>query len=207
MEETNNNNYFDALNSVNVSDKVEKKNGLNYLSWAWAWSELKERHPDANYMVYENPDTHYPMFTDGKTAMCKVGVTVNGIEHVEWLPVMDLRNNSKPLESITSFDVNKTIQRCLTKAIARHGLGLYIYAGEDLPEDCDEEAPSVKPAPIPGDEEKASASNVDLIVKLAGRKNYTKDDLESMFKVKLDSLTLKQARELYQKVSALRPQG
>jgi hypothetical protein len=67
----------------------------------------------------------------------KTGVTVNGIEHIEYLPVMDFRNKSIPLESVTSFDVNKTIQRSLTKAVARHGLGLYIYAGEDLPEETD----------------------------------------------------------------------
>lgn len=65
----------------------------------------------------------------------KTGVTVNGVEHIEYLPVMDFKNRSIPLESVTSFDVNKAIQRSLTKAVARHGLGLYIYAGEDLPEE------------------------------------------------------------------------
>lgn len=133
-------NYFSVLNAINVNGKTEKKNGLTYLSWAWAWGEVKKLHPDATYTVYENADGlnyHH----DGKTAWVKTGVTVNGIEHIEYLPVMDHRNKSIQLSAITSFDVNKTIQRSLTKACARHGLGLYIYAGEDLPE-SDEPEPT-----------------------------------------------------------------
>ena len=124
---------FEKLNAVNVNSKTEKKNGLTYLSWAWAWQEIKKVDPKATYTVYEN-EVGWNYHTDGRTAWVKTGVTVDGIEHIEYLPVMDFRNKSIPLESITSFDVNKTIQRSLTKACARHGLGLYIYAGEDLPE-------------------------------------------------------------------------
>lgn len=127
------NNYFSMLNSINVNDKTEKKNGLTYLSWAWAWGEAKKLFPDATYTIYENKDGLF-YHTDGMTAWVKTGVTINGIEHIEYLPVMDHRNNSIPVGKVTSFDVNKTIQRSLTKALARHGLGLYIYAGEDLPE-------------------------------------------------------------------------
>lgn len=126
-------NYFKTLNAINVSDKTEKKNGLTYLSWAWAWAEVKKLFPDATYTVYENADGLF-YHTDGMTCWVKTGVTVNGLEHVEFLPVMDHRNRSIPRENVTSFDVNKAIQRSLTKAVARHGLGLYIYAGEDLPE-------------------------------------------------------------------------
>lgn len=129
-----NKNYFEELNKVDVSKKVEKKNGLTYLSWAYAWGELKKRFPDATYTVYEN-DKGWNYFTDEMTCWVKTGVTVNGIEHIEYLPVMDYKNKSIPLGSVTSFDVNKSIQRSLTKAVARHGLGLYIYAGEDLPEE------------------------------------------------------------------------
>lgn len=127
-------NYFVELNAINVSDKIEKKNGLSYLSWAYAWGELKKLHPDASYTIYENKDG-WNYFTDGKTCWVKTGVSVNGLEHIEYLPVMDFKNKSIPLDLITSFEVNKTIQRSLTKAVARHGLGLYVYAGEDLPED------------------------------------------------------------------------
>lgn len=129
---------FETLNAINVNDKAEKKNGLTYLSWAWAWAELKKVCPEATYTVYENADG-WNYHTDGRTAWVKTGVTADGIEHIEYLPIMDFRNKSIPLESITSFDVNKAIQRSLTKAVARHGLGLYIYAGEDLPEEVFEE--------------------------------------------------------------------
>ena len=129
----NEKNYFKELKAINVSDKTEKKNGLTYLSWAWAWGELKKLHPDATYTVYENKDG-WLYHTDGRTCWVKTGVTVNGIENIEYLPVMDFRNNSIPADKVTSYDVNKAVQRSLTKAVARHGLGLYIYAGEDLPE-------------------------------------------------------------------------
>ena len=138
-------NYFVELNNINVNGKTEKKNGLTYLSWAWAWGEVKKLHPDATYMIYENADGLF-YHTDGKTCWVKTGVTVNDVEHIEYLPVMDFKNRSIPVDQVTSFDVNKAIQRSLTKAVARHGLGLYIYAGEDLPES---EAPEEKPAPAP----------------------------------------------------------
>lgn len=124
---------FSTLNDINVNGHVEKKNGLSYLSWAWAWAEVKKNYPDAIYTIYENKDGLF-YHTDGQTAWVKTGVTINGIEHIEYLPVMDMRNKSIRIDAITSFDVNKAIQRSLTKACARHGLGLYIYAGEDLPE-------------------------------------------------------------------------
>lgn len=131
------NNQFQILNSINVGEHTEKKNGLTYLSWAWAWGELKKKYPKSFYTIYEAANGCF-YHTDGKTCWVKTGVTlVDGelaLEHIEYLPVMDFRNASIPLEKITSFDVNKAIQRSLTKAVARHGLGLYIYAGEDLPE-------------------------------------------------------------------------
>ena len=127
-------NYFTELYSVNVNGHTEKKNNLTYLSWAWAWGEIKKRHTDETYTVYENADG-WNYHTDGRTCWVKTGVTVNGIEHIEYLPVMDYKNKSISTENVTSFDVNKAIQRSLTKACARHGLGLYIYAGEDLPEE------------------------------------------------------------------------
>ena len=142
-------NYFAVLNAINVNDKTEKKNGITYLSWAWAWGEIKKRYPDANYTIYENADgLNY--HTDGRTCWVKTGVTVAGIEHIEYLPVMDNRNRSIPANAVTSFDVNKAIQRSLTKACARHGLGLYIYAGEDLPEGDDAQPEPAQNPPIQG---------------------------------------------------------
>lgn len=142
-------NYFAVLNAINVNDKTEKKNGLTYLSWAWAWGEIKKRYPDATYTIYENA-SGMNYHTDGRTCWVKTGVTVAGIEHIEYLPVMDHRNKSIPANAVTSFDVNKAIQRSLTKACARHGLGLYIYAGEDLPEGDDAQPDSTQNPPIQG---------------------------------------------------------
>ena len=127
---------FETLNGIDVNDKTEQKNGLTYLSWAWAWGEVKKVVPDATYTVYERQTDFGPVnyFTDGRTCWVKTGVTLNGLEHVEMLPVMDFKNRSISADAVTSTDVNKAIQRSLTKACARHGLGLYIYAGEDMPE-------------------------------------------------------------------------
>lgn len=127
-------NIFNKLNSINVEEHIEEKNGLRYLSWAWAWAEIKKAFPSARYTIYENVDG-WNYFTDGRTCWVKTGVEIDGLEYIEYLPVMDYKNKSIPLEQVTSMDVNKTIQRSLTKACARHGLGLYVYAGEDLPEE------------------------------------------------------------------------
>ena len=133
MKQEEKKSVFEVLNAINVNEHTEKKNNLTYLSWAWAWAEVKKHYPDAFYTIYENKDgLNY--HTDGRTCWVKTGVTIDGLEHIEYLPVMDYKNQSIGADRVTSFDVNKAIQRSLTKAVARHGLGLYIYAGEDLPE-------------------------------------------------------------------------
>ena len=134
---------FEILSRIDCGNHVEEKNGLSYLSWAWAWGELKKLYPKSYSTVYES-EGGCIYFTDGQTCWVKTGVTLveDGqppLEHIEYLPVMDNRNQSIPLDKVRSTDVNKAIQRSITKAIARHGLGFYIYAGEDLPETlCDE---------------------------------------------------------------------
>ena len=129
---------YETLSIINVNDKKSKKNNLDYLSWAFAWAEVKKVYPEANSKVYEN-EQGLNYHTDGRTAWVKVGMTIEGLEHIEYLPVMNHRNQSIPLEKITSMDVNKAIQRGLVKAIARHGLGIYIYSGEDLPDMTEEQ--------------------------------------------------------------------
>ena len=132
------NTAFAKLVALNLNDVKEKKDRLDYISWAWAWQRLHELYPESTSRVYENADG-WNYHTDGRTCWVKVGVTVEGLEHIEYLPVMDNRNRSIPANQVTSFDVNKAIQRATTKAIARHGLGLYVYAGEDLPDAADNE--------------------------------------------------------------------
>ena len=160
MEKKNEKSVFATLNAINVNEHVEKKDTgkvqLSYLSWAWAWAKVKENYPEASYTIYENKDG-WNYHTDGKTCWVKTGVIINGMEHIEYLPVMDNRNRSIPTDSVTSFDVNKAIQRSLTKAAARHGLGLYIYAGEDLPEEDAKQAKEAASADLPKAIEEAKA--------------------------------------------------
>ena len=133
---------FKELTSINVKGKVEQKGKFSYLSWAYAWAMVKDKYPDCNRTVYEHEATGLNYFSDGATAYVKVGVTVNGVEHIDYLPIMDNMNRSVPQDKITSFMVNKTIQRSTVKAIAMHGLGLSLWAGEDLV-DVSESAPAV----------------------------------------------------------------
>ena len=122
---------IEALLKTNVNDHIEKKNGLSYLSWAWAWAEALKVDPSVKYEI---------QFFDGKpfvdingTAMVFVTVTMFGKPMTCQLPVMDYRNKAIPKPD--AFAVNTAIMRCMTKALALHGLGLYLYSGEDLPEE------------------------------------------------------------------------
>jgi hypothetical protein len=144
-----NKSVFEQLSALNLSSKVEKRGQLSYLSWATAWAECKKLFPDMTRTVYES-ETGMNYFSDGATAWVKVGVTINGLEYIDYLPVMNHMNKSIPLASLTSFDVNKTIQRSTVKALALHGLALNIYAKEDFPEASDlVGAPTKLPTKLP----------------------------------------------------------
>ena len=125
---------YENLSSINVRDKVERKGQMDYLSWANAWHMLKQNYPEAKRIVYEDPATGWNYFTDGRSAWVKVGIVVGEMEHIDYLPVMDFRNNALAIEKVSATDVNKTIQRSTAKAIAMHGLGLSLWTGEDVPE-------------------------------------------------------------------------
>lgn len=120
---------FSKLSAVDCSAHVEKKGGLSYLSWAWAWSTLMQHYPDSTFALL--PDK----WEQDGTVMVSCTVTVSGITREIWLPVMDNRNNS--IKNPTTRQISDARMRCLVKCIALHGLGLYIYAGEDLPEQID----------------------------------------------------------------------
>lgn len=191
---------YETLSAINVNDKTEKKNGLTYLAWAWAWGEVKKIYPNATYEIYEttNPQGYVcNYFTDGRTCWVKTGVTIEGLEHIEELPVMDYRNNSIPLEKVTSFDVNKAIQRSLTKAVARHGLGLYIYAGEDLPDIPEQVITS-----------EAILQITELATKYAEPKNKSPEELIKYYLIKnkvnvLSDLTQSQAATIIKELTTL----
>jgi len=153
---------FEILSAINVNDHTEVKDTgkvkLTYLSWAWAWAEVKKAYPDATYEIEKFNGIPYAY--DPLTGfMVYTKVTIEGITHEMWLPVMDGNNramksepyevktkyNTFTVQPATMFDVNKTIMRCLVKNLAMFGLGLYIYAGEDIPDSSD--VPAEEPAP------------------------------------------------------------
>lgn len=146
---------FERLSSINVNEHVEKKDNLTYLSWAWAWSMTKKECPDASYQILPTD------YDEDLGFMCHTSVTIEGQTLDMWLPVMDGKNKSmkkkpytvstrfgeKQVDAATTFDINKTLMRCLVKNLAMFGLGIYIYAGEDLPES--ETQAQTKPATPP----------------------------------------------------------
>jgi hypothetical protein len=187
-------NVFETLNKIDVSKHIEKKNGLSYLSWAWAWSVTKQNFSNTSYKVYENA-SGFNYHTDGMTAWVKVGVTINEMECIEYLPVMDFKNKSIQISAITSMDVNKAIQRALTKAIARHGLGLYIYAGEDLPE-------STKEAIIEEQSKPCTEQQIKIIDDLITFKQVDIDKFLKAYKVfAVNELSFESAKDAIMKLT------
>ena len=162
---------FEKLASTSVNDHIEdKKTGgatLSYLSWAWAWDYFKRAIPDARYEIRHWDEKPY-LFDERTGYMVETRITANGETHVMWLPVMDSTNHAmkdKPytvktkyssfdVPAATMFDINKTIMRCLVKNMAMFGLGLYIYAGEDLPAGDDADIETVVKDKIPHTEPK-----------------------------------------------------
>ena len=143
---------FQELYSLDVNKYVEKKNDLSYLSWAFAWAEFKKIYPDATYRIAKDEQGRCYFGDENIGYMVYTSVSAGGLTYEMWLPVMDGANKSmklnaytyqtkyaeKTVEAISMFDINKTVMRCLVKNLAMFGLGLYIYAGEDLPEDIKE---------------------------------------------------------------------
>lgn len=123
-------NYFEKLAAVDCSAHVEKKGRFSYLSWPFAFAELFKRFPKTEIEVHEWDGL--PMIAAPKGYLVKVSVTIEGVRRTQWHPVLD--NNNRPIAAPDVFQINTSIQRATVKAIALHGLGLYIYAGEDLPE-------------------------------------------------------------------------
>lgn len=164
---------FEKLSAINVNKHVEKKKDLTYLSWAWAWSEVKKACPDATYKIGETE------YDDALGFMCHTTVTIEGETLEMWLPVMDGANKSmlkrsytystrfgdKTVESATTFDINKTMMRCLVKNLAMFGMGIYIYAGEDLPETTTTVAPAVIPEQSKLKDLKKGTADWDAVVK------------------------------------------
>ena len=219
--------HFNKLFSINCNDKTEKKsNGsteLTYLSWTYAWAEVKKIFPNANYEILKFGENKLPYVYDEKTGyMVFTIVQIEDVEHEMWLPVMDSSNKAmkdkpytykvkkynystkgydyveKTVEPATMFDINKTIMRCLTKNLAMFGLGLYIYSGEDLPENIEEDKKTEK-----SKETKVKKEEVIMIQDIQKdiiKSDFTEDEIKGylteMKKSKLSELTLVEASNL-----------
>jgi len=233
-------NVFEVLSSVNVNEHTEDKNGLTYLTWAWAWSEFKKVCPTATYEVEKFDNLPY-VYDENTGYMCYTKVTVDDITHEMWLPVMDGANKAmkshpyeylaknklfkyakkaqdgkyydkygneqaeyetKVVEAATMFDINKTIMRCLVKNLAMFGLGLYIYAGEDLPESVDSKSEAVDTKPVKPN--MITAEEVQLMRNLCTQKGLNPD---SVFPNGIENLTVEQMKEAYNKIGKLKNAG
>jgi len=200
---------FETLSAINVNDKVEKKNGLTYLSWAWAWGEVKKVYPSASYRIIRDLNTS-EIYTYSKTLgyMVMTEVEIEGETLEMWLPVMDGANKpmksepytyqstkwengrkvsiDKTVDAADMFDINKTLMRCLTKNLAMFGLGHYIFAGEDLPEVEPVVSAPVKAAPPVAPEKKQlkkGTEDWDKVIKWLGEnKDKSIDDIEKLLK-------------------------
>lgn len=200
---------FKILFEKNVNEYTEQREGLTYLTWSKAWAEVMKVYPDATYVI-EKFENNLPYVYDENTGyMVFTKVTIGGITHEMWLPVMDGKNKAmlscpykyttkygeKTVEKATMFDINKTIMRCLVKNLAMFGLGLYIYSGEDLPE--------VEPEKI-SKEEAMSLEKVieDFVAKKGGDLDKIKKDMLTEYKVEsFDEMTEPMYGEILQRIN------
>lgn len=204
---------FNKLYEVNVNDYTEKKNNLSYLSWAYAWAEAKKRFPNLTYKIHLFGEKQLPYVYDENTGyMVFTEITIDGLTHSMWLPVMDSSNKAmknKPytydtrykkgivVEPATMFDINKTIMRCLVKNLAMFGLGLYIYAGEDLPEVQEEKKSNA--------DDKTINLLVSEIEKYNGQAEKIKQGILTKYQVKeLSELTEAQANQTINKLKSFK---
>ena len=216
---------FEILYALDVNSKVEEKNGLKYLSWAWAWAEIKKQYPSAYYSIGKFGEGNVPYLYDEDLGyMVFTRVNIDGEEHEMWLPVMDGANKAmlnhdytyevtkkswnstekkydyttetKTCKKATMFDINKTLMRCLVKNLAMFGLGLYIYSGEDLPEEVKEESKEE-----PKEKVKLATPNQVATIK----KYYTGDNLTKLLKTnkidKVEDMPFEKANELIGKLA------
>lgn len=216
---------FEILYALDVNSKVEEKNGLKYLSWAWAWAEIKKQYPSAYYSIGKFGEGNVPYLYDEDLGyMVFTRVNIDGEEHEMWLPVMDGANKAmlnhdytyevtkktwnnntrkydyttetKTCKKATMFDINKTLMRCLVKNLAMFGLGLYIYSGEDLPEEVKEESKEE-----PKEKVKLATPNQVATIK----KYYTGDNLTKLLKTnkidKVEDMSYEKANELIGKLA------
>lgn len=175
-------NYFARLSAINVNEHVEKKGGFSYLSWPYAVAQLRLADASATWEVRRFDGLPYLATEAG--VFVEVAVTVHGVTLSQIHPVLDGRN--RPLLAPSAFDINTSLQRCLVKAIALHGLGLYIYAGEDLPQPVTSEAANDPVHPPPEPERPSLASNRTPVRRNDGRERINKAQQAQIHKLAIE---------------------
>ena len=181
-------NSFARLNQINVSHHIERKNNFAYLSWPFAVSQLRLADPAAFWEVRRFAGLPYLRTEVGY--FVEVAVTVEGITLSQIPPVLDGKN--RPIPEPTAFDINTSIQRCLVKAIALHGLGLYIYAGEDLPNGEEQPKPQPKVTPIQN-QRPITAAQLRYLKRLIAEAKSSEEHLKDYFNLdRLEELPMKE---------------
>ena len=179
---TDSDNYFARLNAINVNEHVEKKGGFSYLSWPYAVAQLRLADASATWEVRRFDGLPYLATEAG--VFVEVAVTVNGVTLSQIHPVLDGRN--RPLLAPSAFDINTSLQRCLVKAIALHGLGLYIYAGEDLPQPVSSDAANDPVHHAPQPERPSLASDRPPVRRQDGRERINKAQQAQIHKLAIE---------------------
>jgi hypothetical protein len=179
---TDSDNYFARLNAINVNEHVEKKGGFSYLSWPYAVAQLRLADASATWEVRRFDGLPYLATEAG--VFVEVAVTVNGVTLSQIHPVLDGRN--RPLLAPSAFDINSSLQRCLVKAIALHGLGLYIYAGEDLPQPVSSDAANDPVHHAPQPERASLASDRPPVRRQDGRERINKAQQAQIHKLAIE---------------------
>ena len=186
---------WNKLSKIDVSEHIEQKmDGLNYLSWAWAWGTLMDNYPEAEFSFYEGEDrVPYVTLPDG-TCEVRCRVTIGNLQREMWLPI--LSGGNKPIVNPNAFQVNTSKMRCLTKCLAFYGLGHYIYAGEDLPQDKEPEVEGKKVEPKKKAEPKKEPKGEGIVIE-----DETEESFDNFIDVYLQALatkgTVAKAREWY----------
>lgn len=175
---------FQKLNAINVSDHVEKKNNFNYLAWTHAHEQLKKVDPQYQIKIHEfphpdisNEQIFVPYLATPEGYFVQVSITVNGVTESEWLPVLDFKNKALIKGQATTFDINKAQKRCFVKAAALHGLGLYIYNGEEVPSASDNDITELEDKInqfVTISQEKGKDANLDKTMRWLGISNINK---------------------------------
>ncbi len=215
---------FNALYSADLSEEVEKKNNLSYVSWSQAWKVMKQFYPSARYTIHTNPNTGLPYFESELGIMVHTSVEADGLCYDNWLPVMDYQNRSlktvpysvtvydkfkkqnieKRIEAATTFEINTSVQRSLCKCMSMHGLALRLYSGMDFTDNDSQSSSDIQPE-IPS-KVASVPSETDAYGELRNKINST-TDVTSLVSIYMENTQLIESNQEIKNLLTLRKQA